>query len=463
MRRFRMVMLLFVAVLTLIGLGLLGFQSVQGENDIAEIAPSVVTVDIGDVQQRVDAPGQTIGTREILLSMGADGPLAKITVRPGDPVQKGQLLAQLGNQEALMTALIEAEHGLILAEEQLRDIYDQAPLVAAQAQMDLASAQEELEKAKAKNYFLQEGNRASEETLAMAKAKIILAEEEIRRADKEFSKLSNRSQDDPLRASASLRLAEAKQKRDAAVRGLNWYNGHPTEFQQAILDAEIAIAEANLLMAELNWDRVKDGPDPDLLMEAKSRITRAEQQVEQAQDALLGSELYAPFSGVILEVNAIPGKFVRGGEGFILLGELSELEVVVTIIEEDFPQIEIGQSVELFFDATPESEAFGVVDRVVPRRLPGDRPLYAVYITFDHIPDGLVAGMTADASIITASVEQVLRLPKSLVKARTGQSAKVEVWMDGYREERNVQIGLRGDRYVEILYGLQVGEQVITE
>jgi RND family efflux transporter MFP subunit len=244
---------------------------------------------------------------------------------------------------------------------------------------------------------------------------------------------------------------------------LNWYNGHPTEVQQAILDAEIAIAEANLLMAELNWDRVKDGPDPDLLMEAKSRITRAEQQVEQAQDALLGSELYAPFSGVILEVNAIPGKFVRGGEGFILLGELSELEVVVTIIEEDFPQIEIGQCVELFFDATPESEVFGVVDRVVPRRLPGDRPLYAVYITFDHIPDGLVAGMTADASIITASVEQVLRLPKSLVKARTGQSAKVEVWMDGYREERNVQIGLRGDRYVEILYGLQVGEQVITE
>jgi len=71
--------------------------------------------------------------------------------------------------------------------------------------------------------------------------------------------------------------------------------------------------------------------------------------------------------------------------------------------------------------------------------------------------------MTADASIITASVEDVLRLPKSLVKARTGQSAKVEVWMDGYREERNVQIGLRGDRYVEILYGLQVGEQVITE
>jgi macrolide-specific efflux system membrane fusion protein len=142
---------------------------------------------------------------------------------------------------------------------------------------------------------------------------------------------------------------------------------------------------------------------------------------------------------------------------------LKSLEVEVTVIEEDLPQVQVGQGVDLYFDARPDVEGRGKVARIIPQRLQGDRPLYAVFISIEELPDGLAPGMTVDASIITSIREDTLRLPKSLVRARSDGTAEVEVWEDGVRQGRTVQVGLRGDSYVEILTGLSQGDQVIGE
>ena len=126
--------------------------------------------------------------------------------------------------------------------------------------------------------------------------------------------------------------------------------------------------------------------------------------------------------------------------------------------------VQVGQTVELFFDAQPEALVNGRVCRIVPQRQPGsDRPLYPVYIAPDELPEGLALGMTVDASIITASRSDVLRLPRTLARARSDGTAQVKVWADGQIETRTVKVGLRGDVYVEILDGLQNGELVVGQ
>jgi multidrug efflux pump subunit AcrA (membrane-fusion protein) len=441
--------IILIALLSLFGmtaLGVMGFSDAQNQIAPAAEIPATVAVEIGDVVQSVDAPGLLVGTKEALLGMGASGPLENIFIEPGEAVESGQLLARLANEDALNIAVLLAEEACLAAERELQEIYDRAPLETAQAQMDLAKAQEELQEALYRNLIQQEGNRASSATLTAAEAKLSLANEEIKLAEREFKKLSGRPLDDPLRATAQLHLSDAIQRRDSALRNLNWYTGYPTELQQSILDAEIAIAEARLLLAEIGWERVHNGPDPEILAQAELKVERAKVQLALAQAELEGAVLYAPFNGVILEVNATPGE-----------------QVVATVIEEDYPQIQIGQIVELFFDACPDAETQGKVTRIIPRRLPGDRPLYAVYISFDELPEGLVSGMTADASIITAIREDVLRLPKSLVRSRSDGIATLETWVNGQIEERLVQVGLRGDSYIEILSGLQVGDLIISE
>jgi RND family efflux transporter MFP subunit len=185
--------------------------------------------------------------------------------------------------------------------------------------------------------------------------------------------------------------------------------------------------------------------------------------LEQAQSDLAGATLTAPFDGVVLEVGAQPGESVAAGAGLAVLADPAAVEVEISIIEEDLPLVQPGQEAELFFDAQPDAAVPGRVARIVPQRLPGDRPLYPVYITADDLPEDLLAGMTVDASIVVASRSDVLRLPRTLVRARTDGTATIPVWTGGEIEERLVQTGLRGDVYIEILDGLHEGEQVVAQ
>jgi multidrug resistance efflux pump len=300
--------------------------------------------------------------------------------------------------------------------------------------------------------------------IAAAEAKLVLAEAEVKRAENAFRRYSGRSEDNPARASARLHLAQARMMRDSVARALNWYNGQPTELQQAILDADVAIAQARVVVAELAYDRVKDGPDPDVLAQAEARLARAEARYAQTKAELAGMQIVAPFDGVILEVDARVGDIVSAYTGFILLCDMSSLEVEVTMIEEDMPLIQMGQTVELYFDAEPDVVIQGEVARIVPQRVPGsDRPLYPVYISSDEIPESLAPGMTADASIVIDQRTDVLRLPRALVRARSDGTALIEVWHDGQIEERTIQTGLRGDVYVEIMEGLREGDEVVGQ
>ncbi len=124
------------------GAGYLGAQSGQVEASDTPQAPTTVAVTRGDVQQTVTAPGQLVGTREVLLGFEASGQVAEINVRPGDLVKAGQALAQL-NLRPLEEKLETAQLELAQAEtEHTRNL--------RQAQLDLQIAEAELSQEKMK-------------------------------------------------------------------------------------------------------------------------------------------------------------------------------------------------------------------------------------------------------------------------------------------------------------------------
>ena len=188
------------------------------------------------------------------------------------------------------------------------------------------------------------------------------------------------------------------------------------------------------------------------------------QEVKRAESDLAASALAAPFGGVILEVMARLGESVGAGQPIVILADPESIELQTRVIEEDLPLIEPGQAVELFFDAAPDDSIMGEVARIVPRRVEGqDRPLYHVYVSLDRPPEGVVSGMTADASIIVAQRSDVLRLPRAVVRAPSGGVVRIDVWVDGRVETRTAKVGLRGDVNVEILEGLREGDAVVAE
>jgi HlyD family secretion protein len=162
-------------------------------------------------------------------------------------------------------------------------------------------------------------------------------------------------------------------------------------------------------------------------------------------------------------VKARLGETAVANSSLIIMSNPYAVEAETSVIEEDLPLVKTGQTVELFFDAQPEAAVVGKVDRIVPQRTSGDRPLYPVYIAPDDVPDDLVPGMTVDASIAIDSRSGVLRLPRAVVRARSDNSAIVKVWTGDHIADRTIKTGLRGDLYVEIVEGLQEGDQVVGE
>ena len=69
--------------------------------------------------------------------------------------------------------------------------------------------------------------------------------------------------------------------------------------------------------------------------------------------------------------------------------------------------------------------------------------------------------MTVDSSIIIEEKKNALCLPRTLVRASSGAEAFVEVWNGITKESREIELGLRGDVFIEILSGLEEGEKVV--
>jgi HlyD family secretion protein len=349
----------------------------------------------------VSATGIVKPEKWATLSFASGGQVTELLAQRGDLVEQGDVLARLGNVEQARAALSSAQLELINARQALDDLYENAELYTAQAQLALANARDVLDDADYNWRVQQEGYRASDETIDEAEANLVLAENEVDRAKAAYDRLSGRSEDDPARALALSNLSAARQHRDAIIRRLNWYNGFPTDIEQAILDAELAEAEAQVAMAEREYEKVKDGPDPEALELAEARLANAEAAVQAAEKALADVELQATFAGTVSEVYIREGEFVGPGQPIVVLANLENLIVETTDLNEiDVAQIAIGDTATVTFDALPDVALQGTVSYIAPKTSEGTGVNYPVEIRLEEsLPESVRWGMTAFVDI----------------------------------------------------------------
>ena len=209
--------------------------------------------------------------------------------------------------------------------------------------------------------------------------------------------------------------------------------------------------------------RYKGYADPETIEAADNNLALKKAELDAAQTMLDNMELKALFGGVVIEVDAAANRPFHVDDILFKIIDPKALEVEANITEEDFPLVSLGQEVELFFDARSDVTVTGRVDRIIPMRIEGDSPRYHIYITLSDVPDGLADGMTVDAAITITKRENVLCLPRSIVRASGVNEVTLKVWVNEAVETRQVVVGLRGDSDVEILSGLNEGDQVVIQ
>lgn len=462
MKRWTIAAAVILGTALLGGVGYVGYISSQPPKQTEVEIPNTVAAARCNVEQSASAPGSAILTRVEGVQIPAEGRLAEVLVAPGQKVKNGQIMARLADVETYQAAAAAAELTLVEARRQLQEVQDQAPLRTNQARSALVEAQKKLEQARTRRVS-KTNTRASKDTVDIARANTTLAKAALERAEKNFEQFSDRADSDTEKAAALAQVAAARQEYTRTKANLDWLLTGITDLEIAQTDSAFNLAQAELTAAEQAWAKVKDGPDALLLQQAKAKVDQAEARLKQAQQVLANLEIRAPFDGLVTEVKAHAGETLPSGTSLFTLIDPAALEVETTVTEEDLPLLREGMPVNLFFDALPDLTVTGRIKSIIPRRISGDRPRYSLRVSLDAPPAGLAEGMSADASIILDRRENVLCLPRGVVRASGDGKATVQVWNGLAAEKRLLTVGLRGDKDVEILAGIREGEKVVVK
>jgi len=311
---------------------------------------------------------------EVSISAEIGGRVSKVFVEEGAVVTLGDPLFSIDDEELQLqrtqvivsgkAAVAGAELALLQARQALMELNDNWPIQAAQYQVELAQARNALKDA---NYYLtvrQEGNRASSNTIDAAEANLILANEEVDRAQQIYDQASG----DAGKALALSNLSAARQHRDSVLRNLNWYRGTPTEIEQAMLEADVALADARVAEAAQEFEKWKDGPDPDAVALARANLANAEALLELAQvqseiqlrslDLVLGDAVIrAPIDAVVLTHSIEQGEVITPGVAVMTLGNVDRMTITVYLAENQYGQVSVGDIASVTVDSFP-GEAF---------------------------------------------------------------------------------------------------------
>jgi multidrug efflux pump subunit AcrA (membrane-fusion protein) len=415
----------------------------------------LVTASKGVVQKTVSGSGSLEPSKQVDLSFGASGEVTRIYVSPGDKVPKGKLLARIDPSSA------------------------NADL--AQAKADLQTAEDNLTTAESS------GSSTTTASTTAVYSFVSMSDESTTTTPTTTSPAPTTTTPAPTTttpapttttpAPTNTKSKQAQPKKPtttpaATTQGTGSGGGAGGSSQGSTMS--VAAAQAALTSAKL-------------------AVTKAEKEVA-------ATKITAPYSGTVAAINGSVGDTANAGSsgssssssssssggssgpsiagglggggsssgtgsssssssGFITFVAVHRFKMDVSLSESDIGSVKKGQAATVTVNAASgEQFAAHVTDIGVLPSSSGSTSAvsYPVTLTLDQSSSALKAGMSATADIVTARASGIT-IP---TQALSGSTVTVE--SGGKQTTRSVQVGLTGDSSVQIVGGLNAGDQVVV-
>jgi RND family efflux transporter MFP subunit len=179
---------------------------------------------------------------------------------------------------------------------------------------------------------------------------------------------------------------------------------------------------------------------------------------------LLGKllELKAPIDGVVVDRKSAPGELVGKDKEIYTISDPASLWVIGEIKERDIGAVKVGQDATFTVLAYPGETFRGKIVRTGNQVEAQSRTL-EVRIEVDNSGGKLKSGMFADVEIVTTILSEVIVVPDTAIQTDEDKQVMF-VALDGNRfEKRPVKLGMEQHGRVQVLEGLKVGENVVTD
>jgi HlyD family secretion protein len=491
-------------VLVVVGGLLLAFRSASSDEIDGPTEKQNATAFIGDLSANSTAPGYVVPAREVMLSARTPGLVEAVYARVGDNVREGDPLVQLDTTDLAYNVSM-AELNLRLAQARLADLIKEpgiferasaeANVLSTQAALDdllagpsdgeVAASEANLRAAEASLWAASSDlssvrNSISIAQIQSAEAGLLSAQLILQQAQDANWREPNEATHNTMRiaeqaaaeaqarlddlrsgpdqgqlATAQGNLTSASARKDGSQASLSLLVGGPTMTQ-------ISAAEAQLAQAEAALSILIDGPSIEQLKVAEAEVKQAALNLEDAEQATAEATIRAPLTGLVSDIRVSPGEMTSGIVAAVV--DLKEMLVLVEVDEMDLGEIAVGQKAAVILEAWPSEEFEGFVNRIAPSSSsnPGSALVtYEVELTLAHTDLPVLAGMTADANLVMYAREDVLLVPNQAIQADRSTGTFSVMLVDGDTvSEVSVTIGLRDDRYTEIISGLSEGDQI---
>jgi len=224
----------------------------------------------------------------------------------------------------------------------------------------------------------------------------------------------------------------------------------------------VAVSQAAVASAQ------KDVDDTVLRATADGTIAALNGAVGEVLAPSAGTTPLAPGStgaipGADTPTSPAAGTVTRpGGTQFLVLDNVDTFEVVVPFEESDAVRVSPNQRVDVRFDAVPDLTLPGNVVAVSPSASALSGVIsYYVTVGLSQSDPRLRNGQTAQASVVTSELRDVLAVPNTAIRRQGGRTQVTVQRFDG-QQVVDITPGVVGDTYTQVLSGLSAGDEVVV-
>lgn len=402
-----------------------------------------------DLTSIVTASGEIKPKNYINLSANAQGPITELFVKEGDKVRKNQVVARIEN---------------------------------VQAEADVNAQKAAIASAEANSAASEAGLKAQDDAIKTQQATLARYRNEAERTKQLLDRYEQLYKDKLV----------AQQ-----------------DYEQKKADYDSALASVRENEARLAQQQSQRAQTLAQLSASQKQVTQAQANMARLNNVLARYDVIAPLDGVVTDLpvrvgeTVVPGIQNSAASTIMTVADMSLITAEVHVDETDIVNVQVGQQAEISIDAIPNQTFTGTVTEI------GDTAIlrssgvaasqsntssqeakdFKVVVALDHPPADIRPGLSATAKITTATRANAVTVPIQALTVRTKadldppgdpkgdkqkpldpvaqKALKEEVQgvfvVNGDKAEfKKVETGIAGVTDIEVLSGLEPGDQIVT-